>query len=216
MRMLCARRGGYFFRADLIEAGGSDADLRAAKRSGLVVRLRHGTFALGEVVRRSTPEQKHLLVARSVLERLGPGVALSHHSAALAHAPHSFDVDLDAIHVTRLDGTHGRREAGVFYHVGALTEADLVEVEGLRVTSPARAAFEAATISTTGVRTGHDERCGAPDGLLRGVDGDRPAARTLARRPARSLGVAPRRSRLRVGWRIEVDVHVLEGRRAAP
>ena len=149
MRMLCARRGGYFFRADLIEAGGNDADLRAAKRSGLVVRLRHGTFALGEVVRRSTPEQKHLLVARSVLQRLGPGVALSHHSAALAHAPHSFDIDLEPIHVTRLDGTHGRREAGVFYHVGALTEADVVEVDGLRVTAPARAAFESATISTT-------------------------------------------------------------------
>lgn len=149
IRMLCDRRDGYFFRGDLIEAGGSDADLRAAKRSGLVVRLRHGTFALGATVRQLTPERKHLLVARSVLERLGPGVVLSHHSAALAHAPHSFDVDLDPIHVTRLDGTHGRREAGVFYHVGAVTEADIVEVDGLRVTTPARAAFEAATISTT-------------------------------------------------------------------
>jgi hypothetical protein len=149
MRMLCARRGGYMFRADLIEAGGSDADLRAAKRSGLLVRLRHGTFALGETVRGMSPEQKHVLVARSVLARLGPGVVLSHHSAALAHTPHSFDIDLDSVHVTRLDGTHGRKEAGVVYHVGAITEVDVVEKDGLRITAPARAAFESATISST-------------------------------------------------------------------
>lgn len=149
IRMLRARRHGYLFRADLLDAGGTDADLRAAKRSGLLVRLRHGTFGLGEDVRRMTPEQRHLLVARSVLVRLGPGVALSHHSAALAHAPQSFDLDLAPVHVTRLDGTHGRTEAGVVYHVGILDEADLVEVDGLRVTRPARAAFESATISTT-------------------------------------------------------------------
>ncbi len=149
MRLLCSRRDGYLFRSDLLEAGGSDADLRAAKRSGTLVRLRHGTYALGDLHRSLTPEARHVLTARSVLDRLGPGVVLSHHSAALVHAPQSFGIDLDPIHVTRLDGTHGRKEAGVVYHVGAISEADVVEKDGLRVTAPARAAFESATIATT-------------------------------------------------------------------
>ena len=146
---LAARRGGYVFRHDLIEYGLRDRDIRAAVRAGLLTRLRHGTYAPTSVVAPLSPEAKHVLIAYSVVDKLGPGVALSHQSAALVHTPQSFGIDLDVIHVTQLNGRHGRAEAGVVFHVGDTSEDDLVEIDGRLVVAPARAAFESACRSST-------------------------------------------------------------------
>lgn len=146
---LAARRGGYVFWHDLIEYGLRDRDIRAAVRAGLLTRLRHGTYAPTPVVAPLSPEAKHVLIAYSIVDKLGPGVALSHHSAALVHTPQSFDVDLDVFHVTQLNGRHGRKEAGVVFHVGDTSDEDLVEVDGRLVVAPARAAFESACVAST-------------------------------------------------------------------
>ncbi len=146
---LAAHRGGYIFRHDLIEYGLRDRDIRLAVRSGLLTRLRHGTYAPTSLVAPLSPEAKHVLVAYAVVDKLGPGVALSHHSAALVHTPQSFGVDLDLIHVTQLSGRHGRKEAGVVFHVGDTSEEDLVEIDGRLIVAPARAAFESACRSST-------------------------------------------------------------------
>lgn len=148
MLTLAARRGGFFYRGDLIEAGGTDAMLRLATRSRLITRLRHGTYAPFAAVETMTAEQRHVLTARSVAARLGDGVVLSHHSAALVHAPASWGIDLDTVHLTRLGRVHGREEAGVNFHVGALRDEDVMEVDGLLVTRPERAAFESAALSS--------------------------------------------------------------------
>jgi hypothetical protein len=147
---LAVHRGGYFFRHDLIDVGLRDADIRAACRQGLLVRLRHGTYAPAPLVAPMTPEQRHVLIACSVADRVGAGVALSHHSAVLAHDPSStYGIDLDVVHLTRLDGRHGREEAGVLWHVGDLDDSDLVEIDGRLVVRPARAAFESACLART-------------------------------------------------------------------
>jgi hypothetical protein len=163
---LANHRGGYFFRHDLLDAGFRDADIAAACRDGRLVRLRHGTYAPAPLVGLMTPEQRHVLIAYSVADRIGPGVALSHHSAVLAHDPTgTFGIDLRTVHLTRLDGRHGRQEAGVQWHVGDLDDADLVEVDGRLVVRAARASFESACLSTTesGLVTVssmmHAERC---------------------------------------------------------
>jgi hypothetical protein len=144
---LAALRGGYFFRHDLIDFGWRDADIRAACRDGILTRLRHGTYAPTSLLEPMTPEQRHVLVAYSVADRAGPGVALSHHSAVLAHDPSgTFGIDLSTVHLTRLDGRHSRTEAGVQWHVGGIDEDDLVEVHGRLVVRPARAAFESASL----------------------------------------------------------------------
>jgi hypothetical protein len=146
---LAAHRGGYMFRHDLIEYGLRDRDIRMAVRAGHLTRLRHGTYAPTSLVAPLSPEAKHVLIASSVVDKLGPGVALSHHSAALVHTPQSFGVDLGVVHVTQLSGRHGRKEAGVVFHVGDISEDDLVEVDGRLVVAPARAAFESACWAST-------------------------------------------------------------------
>ena len=147
--VLAARRGGYVFRHDLIEYGLRDRDIRAAVRAGLLTRLRHGTYAPTSVIAPLSPEAKHVLIAYSIVDKLGPGVALSHHSAALVHTPQSFGLDLGVIHVTQLSGRHGRQEAGVVFHVGDTSEDGLVEIDGRLVVTPARAAFESACLAPT-------------------------------------------------------------------
>jgi hypothetical protein len=140
-------RRGYLTRGDILDCGYTDRDIRAAVREGILERLRHGVYAYTAHVASLSPDERHLLVARSVLDKLGSDVALSHQSACGAHEIATWDVDLSSIHITRLDGAAGRREHGIVHHVGqAVRDEDIVEVDGLLVVRPARAAFEVSTL----------------------------------------------------------------------
>ncbi len=142
-------RGGYAFRGDFLDCGLSDREIRHAVRSGLLVRLRHGTYAPAALVGGLTPERRHLLVAHSILDKLGDGVALSHHSAAMAHVGTSYGLNLNTIHVTRLDGRGGRTEAGVAFHVGSVVkDEDLCLVDGRLVVAASRAVVESCSLAS--------------------------------------------------------------------
>ena len=144
-----AARGGYAFRSDLLDAGLTDRDLGLAMRHGVLTRLRHGTYAPTVFESGLTPERRHLLVAASIVDKLGPGVAMSHHTAAIAHSGVSFGFNLDTIHVTRLDGRGGRTEAGVTFHVGGVVpDDDLCLVDGRQTVTPARAIVESCSLAT--------------------------------------------------------------------
>lgn len=142
-------RGGYAFRSDLLDLGLTDRHLGWALRNGILRRLRHGTYALASLIDGMSPQEEHLLRAFSVVDKLGPGVALSHHSAAVAHTGQSYGVDLATVHVTRLDGRGGRSEAGVAFHVGAVVpDEDLCTVQGRQAVVPARAVIESCSLAS--------------------------------------------------------------------
>ena len=54
---------------------------------------------------------------------------------------------LDEVHVTRLDGRAGRREAGVAQHSGELLAGDIGEIDGMPDTSATRSALDLTTIT---------------------------------------------------------------------
>ncbi|MGZ8821426.1 MAG: type IV toxin-antitoxin system AbiEi family antitoxin domain-containing protein [Aeromicrobium sp.] len=143
-----ARGGGYFSRGQAIDCGYRDRDLKAAVGAGLIVRLRHGIYAFGDLYGHLDEAARHLVVANAIADKLGHHVALSHTSACVSWGLDVYDVDLRSVHVTRLDGAHGRREAGVAYHVGAVGDGDVREVQGRLVMEPSRAVIEAATMSS--------------------------------------------------------------------
>lgn len=146
---LCTTGRGYVTRAQFIDSGYRDQHIRAAVKDGTIVRIRHGVYADTSTYQALTPERKHLLVARSVVDKLGPGVALSHQSACAAHDLAMFGHDLTRVHVTRLDGSAGRNEHGLVHHVGQVVpDDDIVELDGMLVVQPARAVFEASTLGT--------------------------------------------------------------------
>ena len=146
---VAAHRGGYAFRSDLLDSGLTDRDIRLAVRHGILRKLRHGTYAPVALLAGLSPERQHLLMAFSLIDKLGPGVALSHHTAAIAHVGTSCGIDLETVHLTRLDGRGSRTEAGVNFHVGSVVpDADLCTVDGRLAVVPSRAVVESCSLST--------------------------------------------------------------------
>lgn len=141
-------RGGYLFRSDLLDLGLQDKHIAQAIRAGELDRLRSGTYAPHLREPRSAAD-RHTLIARSVADKLGPSVALSHHSAALLHTGVVWGVDLNTIHVTRLNGRGGRTEAGITFHVGAVVpDDDLRILDGRQVVCADRAVIESNSLAT--------------------------------------------------------------------
>ena len=145
---LLAETQGYFTRGDVLAGGHDDRAIRRCVRRRAWVRLRPGTYTFTDLWN-ADDEQRHLVLARSVAAKLGPTVALSHTTAAVAHGLRVWGADLSQVHVTRLDGGAGRTECGVVHHEGLTLPTDLRTVGGVLVTHPARAAVEAASLLST-------------------------------------------------------------------
>jgi hypothetical protein len=145
-------QGGYLFRHQLNASGVSDAQIRQACASRLLTRVRHGTYVPHDVWRLAGDVERHAIVARSVLDKLGPTAAASHVTAAVLHGLDVWNVDLGLVHLTRVGGGVGRREAGVVFHENQLKESDVVEVDGRPVTAPTRTVLECAC--TVGIEEG--------------------------------------------------------------
>jgi hypothetical protein len=144
--------GGYLMRHQLNDLGYDDTAIRQAMRAGVLKRVRHGTYVVKRVWDLLSASQRHAVLVRSVLDKLGPHVVASHQSAAALHGIDLYDVDLSTIHVTRLDGHRGRTEAGIVFHEGRIGDDDIVPVDGRAATEPVRAVFEACSLA--GVESG--------------------------------------------------------------
>lgn len=159
-----AHRGGYILRQDLLDLGVTDADIRGARRAGVIVRLRAGTYAPQGHERLSREEQYRLLCF-AVQDKSHRDVVLSHYSASIVQTGTSYGLDLSQVHVTEPTQSTGRVEAGIVHHGGRLPDEDVVEVDGHLMVVPARAALETASLA--GVEAGMVQVCAV---LRSGVD----------------------------------------------
>ena len=135
-------------RRELIDAGHTDRQIRALVKRGELHRVRHGTYVSGELWRSLSAADRHRVLVRAVLRRAHPSTVATHISAAIEHGAPVWGINLDEVHTTRTDGMPGRREAGVVHHRGRMPESDVVEVDGIRVSAPARCAIEVCAITT--------------------------------------------------------------------
>ncbi|GAB2989658.1 hypothetical protein GCM10027076_29640 [Nocardioides montaniterrae] len=83
--------------------------------------------------------------ANAVMRSHHGRVALSHVSGVLAHGIDTWGVNLDRVHVTRLDGGPGRIDGDVVHHEGFVLDAEVVEAGGHQVLIPERCVVEAAS-----------------------------------------------------------------------
>jgi hypothetical protein len=143
------RRGGYFTRTEAHDCGYDDRAIRAAVRIGEWRRARRGYYVPGHLFDALDDAGRHLVLCRIVQDRFGARVAISHESAACVWGHDQWGWDMSTVQVTRLDGGASRTEAGVRHHRTTLTEADVVEVNGLLVPHEARTVFEACTNLST-------------------------------------------------------------------
>ena len=136
---------GYLHRRDILENGGTDRMIRAALASGVLTRLRVGTYAFPDHLHGLDPYERHRLLAHSVYDKFPAGsVALARHSAAAEHGLALWGVDLDVVHIMRLDRGAGRSESGVHHHRW-VPDIDVVEVDDGRLAiAPTPAAWQVA------------------------------------------------------------------------
>lgn len=145
-----AEARGYFSRADALRAGYDDNAIARACRVEAWRRVRPGAYTFSDLWPSARPDQARL-VGHVVADRLAPNVALSHVTAALDHGLTVWSEDdavLDLTHVTRLDGTAGRCDAGVLHHEGFTLPSDVVRLDGRSVMNAARAALETASMQS--------------------------------------------------------------------
>ena len=147
---ILAETQGFFTRADALAEGYDDGAIQRALRAKLWVRIRAGAYTMTDLWAAADEDRRHRARIRAVMQKHGDRVALSHVSAAVEHGLAHFGQDLDVVHVTRLDGGAGRREAGVWHHEGFLVPDDLIEVDGMLIVKPERAALEAALLVPAG------------------------------------------------------------------
>lgn len=149
LTLVAEQQGGVFSRQQAISCGYTPKQIRSRLDDGRWVRIRHGQYAERLDLRALMPwdraKQQHCRQVHAVANSWRRGaIAVSHQSAIALHGLPLWGLDLEHVHVTRLDKLTGGLVAGVRNHVGKLAEIDLTEVEGLVTTTVARAVFETA------------------------------------------------------------------------
>lgn len=87
---------------------------------------------------------RHLVLTRAVTRELSDEAVVSHISAAVVHGLPIWCLPLNRVHVTRNRRTGARTGPKVRVHTAALDADEVVEVEGLRVTSVERTVVDLA------------------------------------------------------------------------
>lgn len=144
----CEVNGGYVTRGELLDHGWTDEALRRAVRDGVLVKVRHGCYAPSALVDSWTPLERYQVLCRAVIDRLGDGYALSHHSALAIWGGDLWGLPLNEVHVVRFGRGSGRRRSGVVVHREDGVEDHVIEVGGRRVVGPLRAAIQCAGITS--------------------------------------------------------------------
>lgn len=136
LRALAAVQHDVFSTADAYRYGFDDRAIARAVYVKHWVRIRRGFFVHGEVWAQATPVARHLYVARAVVRSCGGNVVLSHITGALALGIVLLDPELSVVHVTRLDGRHGRLEHGVLHHRGPVDRDACLAVDDELLVAP--------------------------------------------------------------------------------
>jgi hypothetical protein len=129
---------GIRWRRSLLARGVADGELRRWLRTGELVALRRGAYAVEGALPAGDPAARHRLQVFAALPSLARNAVVSHMSAAVMHGIPLWAVALDRVHVTRPRRSGARVATGLHVHSAALDRDEVVMVEGVPVTSPSR------------------------------------------------------------------------------
>ena len=129
------------FRAELLAAGTTAKELRASCERGELHVVQRGAYT--PMVPASRTE-RHLLDIRAAVERLSDDAVVSGVSAVVLHGLASWRLPVGRVHVLRPAASGARRGRLVQVHTARLEDDDVVEVDGIAVTSVARTVVDVA------------------------------------------------------------------------
>lgn len=136
-----------FLRREALAHGYNDKDLIAHVRAGVLRRIRQGAYTLADVWDPADDLERHRLRSHAVLLSHGPGVVLSHVSAAVEHGLRLHRPDLSQVHLTTVGRHVGRTTPDISYHRASCNDDEITLVAGRAVIEPVRAALEVASMS---------------------------------------------------------------------
>jgi predicted transcriptional regulator of viral defense system len=132
-------------RTELLGAGYAEHEIRRELRVGTLVRVGRGAY-----LRHTLPSdggQRHALRVRAAVADLAPGSVISHVSAAVLHGLPTWGLGLDRVHATRPRRSGGRVDARTHLHAAPLDPDEIVELDGIAVTAPARTMIDVARVT---------------------------------------------------------------------
>lgn len=139
---------GVFLRREAEDVGYHDVQIAKAVRVGHWVRVRHGAYTFGDTWSQLDDVRRYQLRCRAAYRTAKTEVVLSHAAALPFLDVPMWGIDRSVVHLTRRDGRTGRNEAGVHQHAGRFVDGDIVEIDGLPVCGPTRAALEVTTMTS--------------------------------------------------------------------
>jgi hypothetical protein len=136
-----------FLRSDALADGYTDHQIAQKVRSGAWHRVRRGAYVSGDLWQTLSREDRHRVLARAVLRTSHPLTVLTHASSAVERGAPIYNVSLDEVHTTRMDGKAARKEAGKVQHRGVLPPEQVELVNGVPVSNAARCAVEMTSMA---------------------------------------------------------------------
>lgn len=133
-------------RQDLLAEGWTRDEVdRRRRRRGDLDAVRRGVYLPGgDREERAGPVTAHVLAAHAVAPELAPDAVFSHVTAAVLLGLPIWKIRTDRVHVSRSRPGGGRMRPGTHVHATTMAAEDVVVIDGLRVTSPARTVVDLA------------------------------------------------------------------------
>ncbi|HSP75314.1 MAG TPA: hypothetical protein VLO31_03760 [Cryobacterium sp.] len=117
---------------------------REAQFGRSALRLRRGVFTTTEHWARLPPRQRHLAEIRAVVATRTRDPVISHQSAAAVWGIPLADAWPGTVHVLAPPQSRARSKNGVTVHRSVVPDGDIVDIDGMLVTSPARTLLDLA------------------------------------------------------------------------
>lgn len=146
LESICERHG-VFLRREAEALGYHGHAITRLLKDDVWHRVRHGAYTFTRTWDDLDARRRYGLLCRAAQRQSNTRTVLSHHSSTNEWSAPLWDADLSEVHLTRIDGKTGRREAGIRQHRGSIIEGDIVERNGLAVVSATRAALEITTLA---------------------------------------------------------------------
>ena len=141
LRIITAAEG-FFTRREAKNAGYADREITSIVRQRVWLRIRRGIYVFTDEWKALDAVGRHRVRARAVQRALGSKVVMSHATGMVAHGIDLWGVDLDKVHVTRLDRAGRPLEGDVVHHLGAVGDDEVESRDGLRTLPAVRCALE--------------------------------------------------------------------------
>lgn len=129
-------------RPGLLAAGYTDRELRRLRAGGELSRVRPGAYVAGPLPEHD--DERHRIQVRAAKGELAGDAVVSHTSAAVMHGLPVWPTTPSRVRLTRARSSGGRQHPLVHLCTAPLSPGEIVEVDGLAVTSVARTIVDLA------------------------------------------------------------------------